>query len=145
MSRMIQAKTMQSPAIVEDKAPVSAGGYKDLATFLQDGGAQVLIEPTDNVLDLGGKLEGVQHIAVNFPVFGDGRGYTHAKRLRDELGYEGELRAVGDLGKDQLHYLARVGFDAFCLREGTDLEDALLAFEGFEHFYRGVRTHGRAG
>lgn len=146
MSKMIVARSMIEARVVDDPAPMGQEStYLGLEAFAEQGGTHLLVEPTDDVLGLKDKLDGVERIAINFPVFGDGRGYTHAKRLREELGFRGELRAVGDIGKDQLVYLARVGFDGFCLRKGTDLEEALSAFEGFEHFYRGVRTHGRNG
>lgn len=59
-------------------------------------------------------------IALDFPAFGDGRAYSYARLLRDRYGYAGELRAIGDVLLEQLHFMHRVGFDAFLV----DSEDA---------------------
>ncbi|MFN4325553.1 MAG: DUF934 domain-containing protein [Azonexus sp.] len=71
-------------------------------------------------------------IAIQFAKFVDGRGYSTASLLRQRYGYSGELRAVGDILHDQLFFLARVGFDAYALR---DDKDAAYAIEkGFSVF-----------
>lgn len=75
-------------------------------------------------------------IAIAFPAFRDGRGYSIARLLRERHGYSGELRAVGDVLPDQLFYLARVGFDAFALREDQDPQRALAAFDTFSAAYQ---------
>jgi uncharacterized protein (DUF934 family) len=67
-------------------------------------------------------------IAIEFPRFTDGRGYSIARQLRDRHGFAGELRAVGWILRDQLYYLERCGFDAFELKPGKPLESALEAF-----------------
>jgi len=56
-------------------------------------------------------------IALEFPKFRDGRAYSQARLLRERLGYRGEIRAVGDVLQEQLHYMARCGFDAFEIRD----------------------------
>lgn len=80
------------------------------------------------------KLFGV--VAVNFPTFGDGRGYSTARLLRERYGWKGELRAVGDIFRDQLFFLASCGFDAFVLRNGEDPQEALGAFDVFSESYQ---------
>lgn len=75
-------------------------------------------------------------VAVNFPQFTDGRGYSIARLLRERYNWRGELRAIGDVQRDQLFYLARCGFDAFALREGEDLQSALSAFGDFSEAYQ---------
>ncbi len=75
-------------------------------------------------------------IAIHFPKFTDGRGYSTARLLRDRYGYRGELRAIGDVQRDQLLYLARCGFDAFALKEGQDGQAALSAFSDFSEAYQ---------
>jgi uncharacterized protein (DUF934 family) len=75
-------------------------------------------------------------IAVNFPQFTDGRGYSIARLLRERYSWRGELRAIGDVLRDQLFYLARCGFDAFMLREGQDAQAALAAFNDFSEGYQ---------
>ncbi len=75
-------------------------------------------------------------IAVDFPRFADGRGYSIAYNLRVHLGYTGELRAIGDVLRDQLFYMQRVGFDAFAPRPDRDIEDALKGFADFSDVYQ---------
>lgn len=72
-------------------------------------------------------------IAVDFPIFRDGRGFSTAALLRERFGWKGELRAVGDVLIDQLLQLAKVGFDSFVLRADQQLETALKQFELFTY------------
>jgi uncharacterized protein (DUF934 family) len=89
-------------------------------------------DPADLAEDL--RLFGV--VAVNFPKFTDGRGYSTARLLRERYGYKGELRAVGDVFRDQLFFLMSCGFNAFALREGEDPQEALAAFSDFSETYQ---------
>ena len=75
-------------------------------------------------------------IALELPKFTDGRAYSTARLLRERYGWQGELRAVGDVLQDQLFYLYRVGFDAFELKPGKSLESAVRAFETFSVVYQ---------
>ncbi len=75
-------------------------------------------------------------IAVDFPKFADGRGYSIAFNLRNRLGYRGELRAIGDVLRDQLFYMQRVGFDAFAVRADKDINDALKGLGDFSLSYQ---------
>ena len=75
-------------------------------------------------------------IAVDFPVFSDGRGYSIAYNLRARLKFTGELRAVGDVLRDQLFYLQRVGFNAFATRADRSMEEALKGLSDFSDVYQ---------
>jgi uncharacterized protein (DUF934 family) len=75
-------------------------------------------------------------IAIEFPTYTDGRGFSLAQILRTQLGWLGELRAVGDVLIDTIHYLARCGFDSFLVKEGHDPELALKSFETFTVHYQ---------
>ena len=75
-------------------------------------------------------------IAVDFPKFTDGRGYSIAFNLRSRLGYTGELRAIGDVLRDNLFYMQRVGFDAFATREDRSIHDALKGLTDFSESYQ---------
>jgi uncharacterized protein (DUF934 family) len=75
-------------------------------------------------------------IAVNFPRFVDGRGYSFATLLRSRYGYRGELRAIGDVLHDQLFYMKRCGFDAFAVRAEKNIEDALRGLADFSEPYQ---------
>lgn len=77
-----------------------------------------------------------QVIAVDFPKFADGRGYSIAYNLRSRLGYAGELRAVGDVLRDQLFYMQRVGFNAFAVRTDKNIHDALKGLTDFSEKYQ---------
>ena len=100
------------------------------------GPVGVLLEPADDPAAIAADAGRLALIAVNFPQFTDGRGYSTARLLRERYGYRGELRAVGDVLRDQLQYLARCGFDAFALREDQDTEAALSAFHDFSDGYQ---------
>ncbi len=75
-------------------------------------------------------------IAIDFPKFADGRGYSAAYNLRSRFGYAGELRAIGDVLRDQLFYMSRVGFDAFATREDRSIHDALKGLTDFSEAYQ---------
>jgi len=85
---------------------------------------------------LAGDVARLPLIAVEFPKFTDGRGYTIAYRLRARYGYRGELRAFGDVLRDQLFYMQRVGFDAFALRTDCDPHDAVQGLCDFSDSYQ---------
>jgi uncharacterized protein (DUF934 family) len=89
-------------------------------------------EPSSFVAD----LEHFSVVAVYFKSFGDGRGMSLGRLLRERHGYQGELRAIGDIFRDQLHFLAGCGFDAFELREGEDPQEALSGFRVFSEAYQ---------
>lgn len=91
------------------------------------------IELTEELAD---ELASAPLIAIDFPVFTNGRGYSTARLLRERYGYQGEVRAVGDVLIDQLFYLSRCGFDAFSLREDQLVEDALRALKTFSRSYQ---------
>ena len=92
------------------------------------------LEPADDPATVA--LEGVTRVEVNFPKFGDGRGFSIARLLRERYGYRGELRAVGHITRDLLFFLESCGFDAFELREGEDPRAALASFEDFGESYQ---------
>lgn len=71
-------------------------------------------------------------IAIDFPAFTDGRGYTLARLLRERFGYQGEVRAVGDVLVDQLEYMRRCGFTAMALRDDQHPEDDSAGAEFFQ-------------
>ena len=82
-------------------------------------------------------------IAIEFPRFTDGRGYSIARQLRDRYRFTGELRAVGWVLRDQLFYMERCGFDAFELKPGKSLDSALEAFGEFSVTYQAATDDKR--
>jgi uncharacterized protein (DUF934 family) len=101
------------------------------------------IDPEDDLTQVVTHLSKVGLVAIHFPKFGDGRGYSKARLLRERYGYKGELRAVGEVLTDQLFYLLRCGFDAFQLADGKDTQAALAAFQTFSVTYQGATDDGR--
>jgi uncharacterized protein (DUF934 family) len=85
---------------------------------------------------LGDAVTTLPLIAVDFPSFADGRGYSIAYQLRARQGFEGELRAIGDVLRDQLFYMQRVGFNAFATRPDRSIEDALKGLTDFSDTYQ---------
>ncbi|MFA7280684.1 MAG: DUF934 domain-containing protein [Sterolibacterium sp.] len=93
----------------------------------------VWLGPADNPAVLVADLERFSVIGVHFPLASDGRGYSIATLLRTRLGYRGELRAFGGIGRDHLHYLQRVGFDAFVVDHP---EKASASLDDFSEAYQ---------
>ena len=106
----------------------------------EEQGEVLRLEPTDDPASVADRLGRVARVEVNFPKFGDGRGYSIAKLLRERYGYKGELRAVGEVARDHLYYMENVGFDAFLLREGEDPVEALTGFDDYTEAYQATAT-----
>jgi uncharacterized protein (DUF934 family) len=75
-------------------------------------------------------------LAVDFPKFADGRGYSIAYNLRTRFNYAGELRAIGDVLRDQLFYMQRVGFNSFAVRADKNIHDAIKGLTDFSEKYQ---------
>jgi uncharacterized protein (DUF934 family) len=83
------------------------------------------------------ELDNFALIAIDFPKFSDGRGYSIAFNLRKRLGYTGELRAIGDVLRDQLFQMQRCGFNAYATRQDRSIYDALKGLTVFSETYQG--------
>lgn len=94
------------------------------------------IREEEDLASLADRMTELTIAAVQFPRFTNGRGYSIARLLRGRYGYTGELRAIGDILRDQMFYLSRVGFDAFELRADQDPEQALRALHDFSETYQ---------
>ena len=114
------------PTLIRNRQIVDAPSPPDL----------VVLEPTDDPRTLAERLPGLKLIAVNFPKYGDGRGYSIARLLRERYGYKGELRAIGVVARDHLRLMAQCGFDSFQLREGEDAQAALAGLDDFSEAYQ---------
>lgn len=137
--------------------PLSAwlGRKDELAPRLNRGELGVWLDSFESPEALAESLGDVNRlplIAVNFPRFVDGRGYSFATLLRQRYGYTGELRAIGDVLHDQLFYMKRCGFDAYAVRADKSIEDALRGLNDFSETYQAAvdqplplyRRHARA-
>ena len=104
--------------------------------LLHPGRLGVGLDGDDEPALIAEDLKNFGVVAVNFTRFTDGRGYSLGRLLRERYGWRGELRAIGDVLRDQLFYLAGCGFDAFALREDQDPQAALSAFNDFSEVYQ---------
>jgi uncharacterized protein (DUF934 family) len=106
------------------------------ALLARDGRVGVWLANTEDPAAIAGDLNYFDLVAVDFPHFTDGRGYSIARLLRERYGWKGELRAIGDVIRDVVFYLSRCGFDAFDLKAGEDAQAALSAFGDFSEAYQ---------
>ncbi len=81
----------------------------------RNGVLGLVLEPADRLDDIAEDLGRFAAIAVRFPKYADGRGYSLARLLRDRHGFKGELRAIGDILLDQVAHFFRVGFDTLAI------------------------------
>ena len=86
--------------------------------------------------DIKEELNTFSLIALNFPVFSDGRPYSTARELRQNRKYTGEIRAVGDVLRDQIFYMHQCGFNSFLLRHDQDPESCINALDDFKTNYQ---------
>ena len=102
-------------------------GRNDIGVWLEAG------DEIETIAEFADEL-GV--VALHFPAFGDGRAYSSANILSRSYGYQGEIRAFGDVRRDQLNQMLNCGFTAFELAEGQDINKCLDALNGFSHNYQ---------
>jgi len=95
-------------------------------------------ELVEDLVESCAELNAFPVIAVRFERFADGRGYSIASLLRTRYGYRGQLRAVGDVLRDQLFLMKRCGFNAFAVRADRDIEVALAGLSDFSEPYQGA-------
>lgn len=100
------------------------------------GNLAVWFSSHEQAKDLQADLHLFSLIAIDFPRFADGRGYSIAYNLRNRFAYTGELRAIGDVLRDQLFYMQRVGFNAFAVRADKNIHDAIKGLSDFSERYQ---------
>jgi uncharacterized protein (DUF934 family) len=106
------------------------------AALIARGDVGVWLAPDEDPAALVADIARLPVIAIDFPQFTDGRGYSHGRLLRERHHFGGELRAIGDVQRDQLYYLSQCGFDAFVLKEGREADDALAGLDDFSDGYQ---------
>jgi len=135
--RLTEGETPEGVAVPEGKIIVPLKVWQAQRAALQGRKELgVWFASDERPEELKDDLAPFQVIAVDFPKFADGRGYSIAYNLRARLGYTGELRAVGDVLRDQLFYMQRVGFNAFAVRADKDIHDALKGLTDFSEKYQ---------
>ena len=156
MSRLIEGSIGAGGRIVDDAwitvesgeelqaAPASAAVLVAHAVWSSDRDALIArgtpigvrLAANDDPASIADDLDRFALIAVDFPKFTDGRGYSIARLLRQRYGYRGPLRAVGDVLRDQLFYMLRCGFDSFAMKHDAQIDDALSAYHDFTDAYQ---------
>ena len=111
----------------ETKAGSNETAILGLDAFLEQAaagalGLGVVIAPADDVTRLAPHLDRIGLVALAFPAFNDGRAFSHASLLRSRLGFEGEIRAVGDVLIDQIPLMLRCGVDSFSVTNATAIK-----------------------
>ncbi len=124
------------PANADVIVPLKSWLAQRDALLARNGKLGVWLAPNDDPALIAADLGAFNVIAVDFPQYTDGRGYSIGRLLRERYKYSGELRAIGDIMKDQVFYLHRVGFNAFAVREDKDVEMALTALNDFSETYQ---------
>lgn len=121
--------------------PVWLSRKDELLPRLQAGELGVWLESFELIEDLVASVDNINQlpvIAVNFPRFADGRGFSIATLLRTRFGYTNEIRAIGDVLRDQLYYMKRCGFDATLMRPDRSTPEALASLRDFTEPYQGA-------
>ncbi len=151
MPRLIRLKAGQFAwaddrfTAVADEEPIPAGDViLSLKRFMAEGEALlanravgVLLAPGEAVEDLAYDLHRLPVVALAFPKYRDGRGLTSARLLRERYGYKGEVRAVGEVLREQALHMVRCGFDAFAPADGSDPDAwAAAAVRRYRHVYQ---------
>lgn len=108
-----------------------------------DGRVGVKINGAVEVEALAADLEKLALVAVDFPSFADGRGFSQARLLKDSYGFSGELRAVGDVTWDRLRFMHRCGFNAYEIAEDRYSEPMLKAFSEISVRLQGASDDSR--
>jgi uncharacterized protein (DUF934 family) len=129
-----------------DDAPLPENGavLVSAARFMRDPAALlnrfqrvgVLWPNSRDVEDLAAHLARLAAIVLVFPTFRDGRAYSQARLLRERYGYRGELRATGQVLRDQFVFMLRAGFDAFDVRKQSDAEAFAQTVKRYSVFYQ---------
>jgi len=122
---------------IAEKQIVPLNALVNHPEILQNGKAiGVWIDSDEKPEDVAQFLDKVALVAINFPKFVDGRGYSFARIIREQFHYTGQIRAIGDVLKDQIFYMKRCGFNAFSIRQDRDIEDALHGLTDFSETYQ---------
>jgi uncharacterized protein (DUF934 family) len=136
LSRGPEGELPEVPAEGDVIVPLALWLARREAFLAYPGKLGVWLDANEGPEAIAGDLRRFATIAVNFPKFGDGRGCSTARLLRERYGYKGELRAIGDVLHDFLYFMKQCGFDAFALRDDQDVDEALAAFDTFSDGYQ---------
>jgi phosphoadenosine phosphosulfate reductase len=111
-----------APGPIETQSILPLKLWQEASDFQANLELGLLLEPGDNLASICKDLQRFSLIAISFPKFTDGRGYSMAYEIRKIYGFTGELRATGDVLFDQLQFMFRSGFDAFEIKDPATLK-----------------------
>ncbi len=103
---------------------------------LNCGRHSVWLASDANISDITHYTTNLKIIAVDFPAFADGRGFSIARILREQYDFSGEIRAIGHFMEDQVYYLSRCGFDAFSMEDGCNTTSMIDRLSDFSDSYQ---------
>jgi uncharacterized protein (DUF934 family) len=132
-------RVLDDAAIADDAAVLvpAARLTADAGELTQRSGRTGVLWPNDrNVAELVPYLDRLELIALSFPNFKDGRAYSQARLLRGRYGFRGELRATGQVLRDQFLFLLRAGFDAFEVIKPADADAFAETTRRYSGFYQ---------
>jgi len=136
--------------LVADETGIPKGDViVSLARFQQEGerllgegrSVGVRIEASEAVEDLAYDLPRLAVVALVFPKYRQGQAYSSATLLRERYGYRGELRAVGEVLREQARFMVRCGFDAFEPADGSTPVEWTHKVGEFRHVYQRAADH----
>jgi uncharacterized protein (DUF934 family) len=137
--------TVTDDAPLPEGTPIIVSAARFLAApaeiLNRDAAVGVLWPNNKNVADLAPYLDRLAVVALMFPTFKDGRAYTQARLLRERHGYHGELRATGQILRDQFVFLVRAGFDALDVAKPGDADAFAAALARYTVFYQPTGAH----
>jgi uncharacterized protein (DUF934 family) len=130
--------------VADDQDLVQGDVILSLARFQAEGdrllsegrAVGVRLKSDEEVEALAYDLPRLSVVALEFPKFRDGRAYSNARILRERYGFKGEIRAVGDVLREQAHFMLRCGFDAFEPADGSGAQQWQAATQRFRHVYQ---------
>lgn len=135
--RLAEGETAESVAVPVGKVIVPLKVWQaQRATLQARTELGVWLASDERAEELQTELDKFALIAVDFPKFADGRGYSIAYHLRARFAYQGELRAIGDVLRDQMFYMQRVGFNSYAPRADKDIHAALKGLSDFSLTYQ---------
>lgn len=136
--KLAEGETPETVALDDGKqiVPLAVWQARKAAILASGQPVGVWLDSHEGPEAIAADLTSFALVAVNFPKFADGRGYSTARLLRERYGYRGELRAIGDVLHDQLFLMKRCGFDAFAVRADKDIRAALAGLGDFSEAYQ---------
>lgn len=139
-------ETEEQSAASDEKPLLPLSAFLQLVNESNAGDLGVVIAPADDVRALEPHLDRIGLIAVSFPAFNDGRGFSHASLLRDRLHFEGEIRAIGDVLIDQIPLMLRTGVTSVAVTNATAIKRLSEGrLPGIDTYYQPSATPSKGG